>query len=639
MYIKDIILHNRAPFDHLHLSFEENDIAVLTAINGKGKTTILSYIMDAWVAFTKSVYTNTFKGKENSLYRISSSLIALKATSPSIVYIRFRNRETNYDYIDVRGKFDAKEYDDFIPLDRKLAYSSFESKFKGDLIFQYYDTVLDSEKVHTLFDNNIVTYMPAYRYETPNYLVDAYRSDVKYTTDVYYSSEMRNPLEVRTGFDDISNWFLDMVLDAYVFTKAEKGTTGIASYAPENKTWSNINIVLRETLSSKYPDRNIQFRLMERNHGGMRIGVMENVHYTNLIPSINCLSSGEKALLVMFGELIRQADRIKANPDLVSIKGIVLIDEIDMHLHISLQKDALPRLMQLFPNLQFIVTSHSPFLNMGLADANDGRAKIIDLDNGGIVSSPTNNEVYQEAYSMFLNERNNYAQELSKVKNMLDQATRPVVITEGKTDIKHILKAMEKLNIPRHFDVLSPAEQIDGDTNLKVLLNQQRLLNRPNKIIGIFDRDNDKLTKEYKDPYFDLGNNVYALRIPCPQFRKDQNRTNISIEYLYSDSEIQTQLPNAGGCRLFFGNEFVADSTKQHISGNGMFLSTPDGLGVDKIIENNGKQAVYDSSFTNHLAKKDQFADAIANDQITISNESWENFRPLIDIINQIIGL
>lgn len=639
MFVKDIILYNRVPFENLHLSFEENDIAVLAAINGKGKTTILSYIMDAWVAFTRGVYTTTFKGKEYALYRVSSSLFAMDSSRTSVVYIRFCDNGVNYDYIDARGKFTENEYNAIIPLDGKLPYGSFEAKFKSGGIVQYYDNNLEDEKIKQLFENNIATYMPAYRYEMPNYLGDAYSFDVKFSSGYRYSSEMTNPLEVRTAFEDIENWFLDMVLDAYVFSKANLGVKGISQYAPENQTWNNINTVLQETLSSKYPDRKLQFQLMERNTGGKRIGVMNNERKQNLIPSINSLSSGEKAVLVMFGELIRQADRIKTNVDLNEITGTVLIDEIDMHLHISLQKEVLPRLLSLFPNVQFIISSHSPFLNMGLADAKDGRSKIIDLDNSGLVSSPTNNEIYREAYSLFLNERNNYAQELSKIKNLLATTTRPLVITEGKTDIKHILKAMTKLGIEQNFDVLSSGEQIDGDSNLKALLNQQKLLKRSNKIIGIFDRDNDVVTKEYVEPYCSLGNNVYAFRIPCPQCRIDENRTKISIEYLYSDAEIKTPLPNAGGCRLFFGIEFVKDSTKQHVSKNGLFLSTPDGLGVDKIIENNGKQAVFDASFCNKLAKKDQFADAIEKDLIPISDHSWENFRPIIDIINQIIAL
>ena len=40
--------------------------------------------------------------------------------------------------------------------------------------------------------------------------------------------------------------------------------------------------------------------------------------------------------------------------------GIVLIDEVEQHLHPAWQQTVLPRLMEIFPNVQFIVTTHSP---------------------------------------------------------------------------------------------------------------------------------------------------------------------------------------------------------------------------------------------------------------------------------------
>ena len=45
-----------------------------------------------------------------------------------------------------------------------------------------------------------------------------------------------------------------------------------------------------------------------------------------------------------------------------NLPGIVIIDEIDVHLHLELQKSILPFLTTFFPNIQFIVTSHSPFI-------------------------------------------------------------------------------------------------------------------------------------------------------------------------------------------------------------------------------------------------------------------------------------
>ena len=44
------------------------------------------------------------------------------------------------------------------------------------------------------------------------------------------------------------------------------------------------------------------------------------------------------------------------------LQGIVLIDEIETHLHVELQKKILPFLTNFFPNIQFVITTHSPFI-------------------------------------------------------------------------------------------------------------------------------------------------------------------------------------------------------------------------------------------------------------------------------------
>ena len=61
--------------------------------------------------------------------------------------------------------------------------------------------------------------------------------------------------------------------------------------------------------------------------------------------------------------------------------------------------------------------------------------------------------------------------------------------------------------------------------------------------------------------------------------------------------------------------------------------------GCDKIVENTGKQAVYDAQGNNYLAKKSDFAQAIADESIDISDASWENFRHIFDIIEAIVKL
>lgn len=78
---------------------------------------------------------------------------------------------------------------------------------------------------------------------------------------------------------------------------------------------------------------------------------------------INQLSDGEKSTLSIVGDLARRL--AIANPALKNPllgQGIVLIDEIDLHLHPQWESEILPKFHATFPNCQFIVSTHSPLV-------------------------------------------------------------------------------------------------------------------------------------------------------------------------------------------------------------------------------------------------------------------------------------
>jgi predicted ATP-binding protein involved in virulence len=93
-----------------------------------------------------------------------------------------------------------------------------------------------------------------------------------------------------------------------------------------------------------------------------------------------------------------KAPELAANGDPADIQAIVLLDEIDLHLHPSLQRELVPRLRKTFPKVQWIVTTHSP-----LVLANFDKNEIIALDRdveGGVreldrqILGFTSDEVY-----------------------------------------------------------------------------------------------------------------------------------------------------------------------------------------------------------------------------------------------------
>ncbi|AGP36464.1 AAA family ATPase [Sorangium cellulosum] len=83
------------------------------------------------------------------------------------------------------------------------------------------------------------------------------------------------------------------------------------------------------------------------------------------------LSDGEKCLLAMAGDLARRmALAAPKVPNPLERPAVVLIDEIELHLHPGLQRVILPRLRKVFPRAQFIITTHSPQVLSSLHAAN-----------------------------------------------------------------------------------------------------------------------------------------------------------------------------------------------------------------------------------------------------------------------------
>jgi len=78
------------------------------------------------------------------------------------------------------------------------------------------------------------------------------------------------------------------------------------------------------------------------------------------------LSSGYMAIFDIYADLLMRTEYFKVTPE--ELRGAVFIDEIDAHLHVSLQRLIMPFLVKSFPLVQFIVTTHSPFVLMSVTN-------------------------------------------------------------------------------------------------------------------------------------------------------------------------------------------------------------------------------------------------------------------------------
>ena len=117
--------------------------------------------------------------------------------------------------------------------------------------------------------------------------------------------------------------------------------------------------------------------------------------------SFNELSDGYSSVIYIVSDLILRMDKNWLFEDKISeydYQGIVLIDELETHLHIELQKKIFPFLTKFFPKIQFIVTTHSPYILNSISNAKAyDLERQVELDNLSGFSSDDLAEGYFEA--------------------------------------------------------------------------------------------------------------------------------------------------------------------------------------------------------------------------------------------------
>lgn len=182
-----------------------------------------------------------------------------------------------------------------------------------------------------------------------------------------------------------------------------------------------------------------------------------------LVPNIFQLSSGEVSLLNLFLSILRDYDLTGSEfTSTKEICGIVIVDEIDLHLHTIHQHEVLSKLITMFPKVQFIVTSHSPLFVLGLKQClGEQGFGLYELPSGTSISAEDFEEC-GKAYQAFSKTR----QHSEKLRSAIKNAQKPLVFVEGTIDVKYLQKAAMELG----FQNLTEAVEIrdaDGSGGLK----------------------------------------------------------------------------------------------------------------------------------------------------------------------------
>ena len=529
MYTKRIQLHNYGPIDRLDIDFPfEGDVpkpVVLVGENGSGKSIVLSHIVNGLMSVQSIAYPETPEVAIGKVYKLRGNSYIKSGGDYYFGRVDFEDglfiKEMNIR----RAKREAPAFIKWvIEGDAKDVWDSM-----GDTENDHYSTNIseDSAGIKEVFAKNCVLYFPPNRFEEPAWLNQENLNAKAQYMDMKHLQGYTNRKVINySPLHDNQNWLFEVIYDRAAFETRNFDFPIPVSSAPfqlpvftgySGNATSTYEVALQIVRSvTAKPDA--RFGVGWRHN---RVVSIES-DSGQIVPNIFQLSSGETALLNLFLTILRDFDMtgtLFANAS--DIRGIVVVDEIDLHLHAIHQHEILPALIRMFPKVQFVVTTHSPLFVLGMNKVfgEDGFA-VYRLPEGRQIS-PEEFSEFGDAYQIFT-DTTKYSRD---IQAKIQSARKPIVIPEGKTDRKYICKAAKHLG---KEDLLNRIDIWDGDG--APILNMAWKALKPLsanldslKIMLLFDCD----TREKNDDVGNLSKRVIPLQ--------DDNPVKKGIENLFSE--------------------------------------------------------------------------------------------------------
>lgn len=365
---------------------EKTPHLIITGKNGSGKTILINAIAD----FLEMVRGDESLGYLEYEHRLSNANNKA-ATAPADIHSKERFIEYWQNQIhDAFGRIDIKFND---------VYEIARNYKDGQFLFAYYS---------------------AYRKPQMN--------------------EPKNPTKpvlnkTATVRDSSTSQFLNFLSDLKI-QEALARNEKLVSDADIIKEWFDS---FEQLLSQIYEDSNLKLSFDYKDYS-FRINIQnKSFKFTEL-------SDGYAAIIDIIADLILKMQSGNSTMRAYEKQGIVVIDEVETHLHLALQKIILPILTKVFPNIQFIITTHSPFVLSSLSDA-----IAFDLERKEVIDELTeySYEALAEGYFGVKTESSYIEAKIERFKKLLEKNE---LGESEKIELKNIYSEFESLS-----EMVSPA--------------------------------------------------------------------------------------------------------------------------------------------------------------------------------------
>ena len=357
MYIKTLTLQNFKGFDNIELDFHPN-LSVIVGANGSGKTSVMEGAAIALSAMF--VKMDGLSGR-----RIDKSQAHLKA---------FELGSTK----DVQPQYPVTVKASAVLNSGSIEWSRSLNKSTGST------TVGDAKEMIELGirfqehlrrgDKELI--LPVIAYYGTGRLWDYHREK---QSDVFESNNRINGyVDCVDGTANIKlmiNWFLKMTVQKY------QNDELCLDDPPELEAVYSAMETCYRTITG-HDDVKVQYNMGTKE---LEIAYRDGSGKLMRIP-VNQLSDGYKSTISLVADIAYRMAVL--NPQLLGdvcneTDGIVLIDEVDLHLHPKWQQRILGDLTEIFPKVQFIISTHAPEVINSVSKEN-----VIVLENNQAVSAP-----------------------------------------------------------------------------------------------------------------------------------------------------------------------------------------------------------------------------------------------------------
>lgn len=322
MKIKTIHLQHFRRFTDFKLSLHEQ-LTVLVARNGAGKTSVLDAIATLLGAFlTRLPKVSGINPKENDFQVLSDGnkppFMRLTATSFNGI---------NWDRTEKRDK-------------TKKTASQIPAAFGVKQLNDYVDTIIDADNIGQEYELPVFIY-----YGTGRGVFDVPQRKRDFANEFPRFDALNGSLESKTNFKKFVEYFY--FLEAQE-SKLQKEQRSFDVQLPELTA-------IRTAIQRMMPEFSNPESIMP---AGIQVDWLQDGIKKKL--RIEQLSDGFRTTLAMVMDIAaRMAEANPQSTDPLATAGIVLIDEVDLHLHPGWQQHILLDLLRTFPNIQFVVSTHS----------------------------------------------------------------------------------------------------------------------------------------------------------------------------------------------------------------------------------------------------------------------------------------